>query len=238
MAQERTQVAPQRGPFWAGVRAALPLLLGITPYGIAFGLLGPTVGLSATATVAMSAIVFAGSSQFVALGLLQSGTGHLFIVLSTLVVNLRHLLYAGSIAPYFRRLSPPRKALASFLLADETYALAIAHFRRPGASPSAEFYLGLGLTVYLDWVLSTAAGLAVGGLVPDPTALGLDFALPATFIGLVVPQLRDRAAWATCAVSAAIALLARGLPGRLDILLATIVAATVGWGVETWRTRS
>ena len=238
MVHERPQTLSPRAPFWAGVRAGLPLWLGITPYGLAFGLLGPTVGLGATGTMAMSAIVFAGSSQFIALGLLQSGASSLLIVLTTLVVNLRHLLYAGSIAPYFRRLSPLGKALASFILADETYAVAIAHYQRPGASPAPEFYLGLGLIVYLDWVLSTAAGLAIGGLVPDATALGLDFALPATFIGLLVPQLRGRGAWATFVVSAAITLLARGLPGRLDILLAAVVTSTVGWGVGEWRSRS
>ena len=222
----------------AGARAAWPLWLGITPYGLAFGLLGPAVGLSAHGTLAMSLLVFAGSAQFIALGLLASGASYALIVLATLVVNLRHLLYAASLAPYLRRQSGRWKALLSFLLADETFAVTIAHFQKPQVTPTREFYLGAGLMVYLDWALSTAGGLALGGLVPDPVALGLDFALPATFIGLLVPQLRGRGAWVALGVSGLVALLASGLPGRLDILLATVVAATAGWGVEEWLSRS
>ena len=224
--------------FWAGVRAGLPLWLGITPYGVAFGLLGPTVGLGTHATVAMSLLVFAGSAQFIALGLLGSGASYALIVLTTLVVNLRHLLYAASLAPHLRQLSGAWKALVSFLLADETYAIVIDRFQAPGATADHGFYLGVGLIVYLDWALSTALGLTLGGLVPDPLALGLDFALPATFIGLLVPQLRSRGAWVALCVSGVVVLLGSGLPGRLDILLATIVATTAGWGVEAWLSRS
>jgi 4-azaleucine resistance transporter AzlC len=225
------------GGFLAGVRAALPLWLGITPYGLAFGLLGPTVGLGAHGTLAMSLLVFAGSAQFIALSLLGAGASYPLIVLTTLVVNLRHLLYGASLAPLMRSLTGRGQALASFLLTDETYAVAVDRGRREGTIEPA-FYLGAGLVVYLDWTLSTAAGLALGGVIPDATALGLDFALPATFIGLLVPQLRSRGAWVALAVSAAVTLAAGGLPGRLGVLLATIAAATAGWGVEEWRSHS
>lgn len=224
--------------FWAGVRAALPLWLGITPYGLAFGLLGRTVGLSGPATMAMSLLVFAGSAQFMALSLVGAGASGTLIVLTTLIINLRHLLYAASLGPYLGKLPERWKPAISFLLTDEAYAVAIDRFRQPGAVPTRLFYLGVGLAIYVDWNVSTAVGLALGGLVPDPAALGLDFALPATFIGLLVPQLRGRAAWATLAVAAAATLALTGLPGRLDILAAIILAATAGWGVETWLTRS
>lgn len=224
--------------FTSGLRAALPLWLGITPYGLAFGLLGRTVGLGAGATLAMSLFVFAGSAQFIALGLLAAGASYVLIVLTTLVVNLRHLLYAASLAPYLGKSSARWKPLLGFLLTDESYAVVIDRFQRPGVQPTRRFYLGAGLAVYVDWALSTALGLAAGGLLGDPGTLGLDFALPATFIGLLVPQLRSRAAWVTLVAAAGAALALSGLPGRLDVLAAILLAATAGWGAETWRTRS
>lgn len=222
----------------AGLRAALPLCVGITPYGLAFGLLGRTVGLGAGATLAMSLLVFAGSAQFVALGLLGTGASYALIVFTTLVVNLRHLLYAASLGPYLGKLSAFWKPIVSHLLTDEAYAVVIDHFRRPGVQPTRLFYLGVGLAVYVDWNASTALGLALGGLVPDPAALGLDFALPATFIGLLVPLMRTRPAWATLVVAGVAALALSGLPGHLDVLLAIVLAATAGWGVETCLKRS
>lgn len=232
-------LAARFGPdFWSGVRAALPLWLGVTPYGLAFGLLGRTVGLSEPATLAMSLLVFAGSSQFIALGLLGAGASYPLIVLTTLVINLRHLLYAASLGPYLGKVPERWKPAIGFLLTDEAYAVAIERFRRPGAVPSPLFYLGVSLAVYVDWNVSTALGLAIGGLVPDPAALGLDFALPATFIGLLAPLLRSRAAWATLAVAAVAVLALSSLPGRLDVLAAIIVAASAGWGVESWLKRS
>ncbi len=218
----------------SGARASLPLWLGIIPYGLAFGLLGPTVGLGARGTLAMSLLVFAGSAQFISLGLLGAGAGYPLIVLTTLVVNLRHLLYGASLAPSMRHFPAKWAALISFFLTDEAYAVIIG--RRDGAN--RHFYLGAGLAVYVGWALSTAVGLALGGFIPDATALGLDFALPATFIGLLVPQLRSRGAWVALAVSGAMVILARALPAGLDILLATIAAATAGWGVDEWRSRS
>lgn len=220
--------------FWSGVRAALPLWLGITPYGLAFGLLGRTVGLSDAATQAMSLLVFAGSAQFLALGLIGGGASYLLIVLTTLVINLRHLLYAASLGPCLGKLPERWKPAVAFLLTDEAYAVTIDRFRRPGAMPSRAFYLGVGLAMYTDWNVSTALGLALGSLVPDPAALGLDFALPATFIGLLAPQLHSRAAWATLVVAGVAVLALSSLPGRLDVLTAIILAATAGWGVETW----
>ena len=227
-----------RSPFFAGFRAALPLWLGITPFGLVVGLLGPAVGLSAPATAALSAFVFAGSAQFIALGLIGARASYALIVLTTLVVNLRHLLYGASLAPYLRSQPAGRKAVLSFFLTDEAYAVVIDHFRRPGVAPTVQYYLGVGLSLYLDWVASTVAGLAVGGLVPDPAALGLDFALPATFIALLAPQLKGWAAWVTFAVAGVTVLLAGGLPGRLGILLAIVVATTAGWGMEEWLSRS
>ncbi len=218
----------------SGFRAALPLWLGVTPFGLVVGLMGPAVGLSKAATLSLSLFVFAGSAQFIALGLLGAGASYPLIVLTTLIVNLRHLLYGASLAPHLRAVSSRGKAILSFFLADETYALAIAHYRRADAIPSPLYFLGVGLSLYLDWVLSTAIGLALGGLVPEPAALGLDFALPATFIALLVPQLKGRAPWAALTVAGAVVLLAGGLPGRLGILLAIVAGATAGWGLEQW----
>ena len=223
--------------FWAGARAAIPLCLGIAPYGVVVGLLGPGAGLGRAGTLATSLFVYAGSAQFLAIGLLRSGTAYALIVLTTGIVNLRHLLYSASMGQRFRGLSRHWRALLSYFLTDECYATLTLEFTRPGAEPSRHFWLGAGLALYLTWVLCTAAGLAIGGRVGDPSAWGLDFTLTATFVGLLALRLRGWAPLAAAIVACVLALVAYSLPGGLGTLLAIVVAATVGWRVEKWQSR-
>ena len=111
--------------FWGGARDIIPLIVGAIPFGIIFGTLATNNGLSPTAALAMSGFVFAGSSQFIAAGMVAANTSWLLIVLTTFVVNLRHLLYAVSLVPYIKHLPQRWKVPLAFLLTDEAYAIAI-----------------------------------------------------------------------------------------------------------------
>ncbi|MEA5463163.1 AzlC family ABC transporter permease [Leptothoe sp. PORK10 BA2] len=215
--------------FWAGARQTMPLIVGAIPFGIIFGTLAQSSGLSFAGAMGMSAIVFAGSSQFIALGLLAAGTPVGIIILTTWVVNLRHLLYAVSLVPYVKHLSQGWKLPLGFWLTDENFMVAIQRYRQDDPSPYKHwFQLGSALAMYINWLLCTLIGLTLGQQIPDAGAWGLDFAMVATFIGMTIPYLTSRPMVATVTVSGITALLARGMPHQLGLMVAAIAGILTG----------
>jgi len=223
-----------RSEFFAGLRAELPILLGVVPFGMIYGALAVGAGLPPEAALAMSSIVFAGSAQFVATQLFGAGTPWLVILLTTLVVNLRHMLYSASVAPYTRPLRPLWKWLLAYLLTDEAYAVTIVHYHQD-LDPAHKhwYFLGAGLTLWASWQASTAVGVFLRTRVEVPPNWGLDFTLAVTFIALVVPALRDRASVAAALSAGVVAVLAAGLPYRLGLMLAALTGIAVGMALET-----
>ncbi len=219
-----------RAEFWAGVRAQLPILLGTSPFGMIYGIIAYEASLPLSVALAMSLLVFAGSSQFIAAQLFASSAAGIVIVLTTFVVNLRHMLYSASVAPYLRHLAPGWKWLLAFLLTDEAYAVTITRFRQQpsdAAPASAQhwFMLGAGLTLWISWQISSAAGYLLGAQIP--ASWSLDFTLALTFIALLAPTLHDRPAVLSALVAGLVAVLARGWPYSLGLsagVLAGIVA--------------
>ena len=210
-----------------GFLALLPLWVAVAPFGALYAMQSRLAGLSYLETQAMSLFVFAGASQFTAVTLVYSGAGVLSIVLTTLIVNLRHLLLAASIAPYLERASLLQRALLAFQLTDESYALSIRRFQE--GTGSTAFLLGTNLSIYVCWQLSTALGYLVGEAVPDPARWGLDLIFPLTFLGLLMPLLRTRPAWAAAISAGMLALAGRALlPGYWYLLLAGIGGSLVG----------
>lgn len=219
--------------FLAGMRGIVPLVVGAIPFGILFGTLATSSGLSWAGALAMSVMVFAGSSQFIALGLLAAGTAPLLIILTTLVVNLRHLLYAVGLLPHVQHLSHPWKLLIGFWLTDEAFAAAIARYSQPDPSPYKQwYYLGAALLMYVNWQLCTLAGLLVGQMLPNVVGWGLDFAMIVTFIGMVVPYVVNRPMIATVTAAGLAALLAHGLPHQLGLMVAAAAGIAAGVGTE------
>ncbi len=221
----------KRAAFWAGVRAEAPILVGVFPFGLIYGALAREAGLAALPAQMMSSIVFAGSAQFVAAKLLREATPGAVIVLTIAVVNLRHLLYSASVAEYIRGLPMRWKILLSYLLTDEAYAATIVHYEAEGVTPAGHwFFLGAGLALWLTWQVSTALGVFAGASIP--ASWRLDFALPLTFIAMVVPGLRDLPviAAAVCAGAAALAFFA--LPYKLGLILAACVGIATGAMLE------
>ncbi len=229
--------APRRGELLRGAVDTLPLLLGAAPFGLIFGALAVPDGLGAPGALAMSALVFAGSAQFIALTLLAAQAGPLVIVLTTLVVNLRHALYAATLLPVVARLPLRWRALLAFWLTDETFA--VVH-RRYGAQaqqglPTAgakAYFLGSCLAMYLNWLAWTALGVWAGHGWPWLGRWGLEFAMVAAFTAMVAPLLRRRPALAAALSAAAIALLARGLPYKLGLMLAAVGGVLAGVVVD------
>jgi 4-azaleucine resistance transporter AzlC len=217
------------------VRDELPLLLGVVPFGMIYGVLALGAGLSPFPAQAMSSVIFAGSAQFMTAQLAGSATPWLVMVITVFVINLRHALYSASLAPYLRGLSPLWKGLLAYLLTDEAYAVTITRYLRGGDLGHAHWYFfGAGLTLWSSWQASTAVGIFLGTQLP--TGWMLDFSLALTFIALVVPRLKDRPAVLAALSAGLVALAAYGLPYKLGLILAALVGIVVGtWSEGQWQ---
>jgi len=217
--------------FWAGVRAELPLLIGVAPFGMIYGVLALSAGLAPFPAQMMASIVFAGSAQFITAQLVRDAVPGLVIVLTIAVVNLRHMLYSASVAPYVRNLPMRWKVLLSYLLTDEAYAVTILNYEKDETNPFGHwFFLGAGLTLWASWQISTAIGILLGTTLPE--SWPLDFALPITFIAIIMPALKDRPAIAASLSAGVVALLANGLPYKLGLMLAGLIGIAVGTWLE------
>lgn len=200
-----------------------PLWLGVVPFGLAYAVLARSAGLSLVETQALSLLVFAGSSQVSAVGLFGRGAGGPGIVFTTFLLNVRHVLYGlslGRTVPLTRR----ERLAAAFFLTDEAYGVSIARGAR-----TFPFVLGAELSLYLAWNLATLAGALLGGVIPDPERLGVDFVFPLAFLALLVPLLRRRVDVLVAIVAGALAwVLARSAPGGLPIVIAGVVGSLLG----------
>jgi 4-azaleucine resistance transporter AzlC len=219
-----------RSEFFAGCRGIIPLVVGAIPFGIIFGTLSDN--LSFGATLAMSAFVFAGSSQFIALGLLAAGTALPLIILTTFVVNLRHLLYAVSLVPYLQRSPQIWKLLLGFWLTDEAFMVAIARYHQADSSPYKHWYhFGAATFMYANWQLCTLIGLTIGQFIPDVRNWGLDFAMSVTFIGMIIPYLINQPLqpmFVAVLISGISSLFTHALPHQLGLMVASLLGITAG----------
>jgi 4-azaleucine resistance transporter AzlC len=223
-----------RSEFFSGVNDVLPILLGVIAFGLIYGVLAIDAGLSAGQTQAMSFIVFAGSSQFVMAQLFGFGTPALVIVSTALMLNLRHVLYSASVAPYLKALRPRWRWVLAYLLTDEAYAVTITHYHQDSHRKYKHwFFLGSGLTLWSTWQISTAAGIWLGAEIPANWSL--DFTVALTFIALVVPALEDWAGIAAALTAGVAAILLFQLPLNLGLIVASIIGILTGILVENRR---
>lgn len=224
-----------RSEFLAGVRAEAPILLGVAPFGMIYGALAVTAGLPSAAGQAMSSIVFAGSAQFIATQLFVAGAPVVVVLLTTFVVNLRHMLYSASVAPFLNHLPSRWKWLLAYLLTDEAYAVAITHYRTEGDPIDASdarhwFTLGAGLALWGSWQASTAAGIFLGSQVPPSWAL--DFTLALTFIALLIPAVTDLPALAAALSAGVVGVIGAGWPYQTGLVIAALTGITIGIALD------
>jgi 4-azaleucine resistance transporter AzlC len=214
--------------FAKGVRDLAPLLVGVVPFGLIYGVLARASGIPPLAAMAMSSVLFAGSSQFMLAQLYATGAPGFVMVATVALVNLRHALYSAWLAPHAAHLPRRWKAALAYLLTDEAYAATIRRYARAPAGENAHWHwLGAGLALWSSWQVATACGIVLGARLP--AGVPLDFALPLTFIAIVVPMIRSRAALATALAAAAIALAAAHLPYKLGLMLASLAGIAAGW---------
>jgi len=223
--------------FRRGLLATLPLAPGVVAFGLLYGVMARQVGFSPWQAWAMSLIVHAGSAQFTALGMWEA-TGAIPIVLTTLVINLRHLLMGASVAPHLRGLHPLWKALLALWMSDESYALAIAEYER--GQGSHRYFLGANVGIYLAWPTSGLLGALLSKAIPDPGRYGLDLVFPLAFLGLLTAFLKDRISLSVALGAGGLALLGADLlPGKWYVVVAGLLGSGLGLLLEkvkeAWR---
>jgi 4-azaleucine resistance transporter AzlC len=210
-----------------GVRRTMPLAVGDLAVGIVFGVAARHAGLSPIEAVLMSGLVSAGTSQFVALGMWAVPLPALGIILTTMLVNLRHVLMGAALHPWFARLPARKVCLSAFFLTDETFALTLREFaagQRDGA-----FMLGSGVLLVVTWFTGTWIGASAGQIIHDPAHWGLDFISIAALVAVLVGMWRDKSnliPWIAAGLVAAAA--ARLLPGNWYILVGGLAGSLVG----------
>ena len=222
--------------FKQGLIASWPICLGYIPIGMAFGVLAQQAGFPVWAVGMMSILVFAGSSQFICVAMVTSGAGALAIILTTLVVNLRHALMSSALAIHFKGVNRWFLSLFSYGITDESFAVNMAKFRE--AKWSRWSGLAVNQSANFVWLLSTISGCLVGQFIPQG-ALGLDYALTAMFLCLLVYQLHGPVYILTAIITAIISVFWYiFLPGESYIVGASICAATLGYLIKRRRRQS
>jgi len=216
-----------------GITAAWPICLGYAPIGLAFGVLAQKTGLSPGEIGLMSLLVFAGSAQFIAVSMLSGGAAAIPIILTTFTVNLRHLLMSSSLAVHLQRLNAGWLSLYAYGITDESFALNIARFREE--TWDWRRALVLNHTANLAWIASTVIGGYGGQFIPAG-AFGIDYALPAMFICLLVLQIRGGLYVVVAVIAGFLAVVFSLLfPGNAYIVAATVAAATIGVFMRNWK---
>lgn len=215
------------GELRAGAATIAPVLLGVVPFGLAAGAVTVEAGYGVPETLGHSLLIFAGASQIAAVSLLGDGAGVAVVVLTVLVINLRMLMYAASLAPHLAEVSMGRRLVGAYLLTDQAFAVSVDRFHRP-ATPDQRFwfYLGAAVTLWAPWQVSTVAGAVLGAAIPEGVPLG--FAVPLMFVALLVPTISDRPTLVAASTSAVVATAGAPLPSNLGMLLGAVVGIGVG----------
>ena len=216
--------------FAAGARACIPVVISVSTYGLVWGVLARSAGMSTLEVVLMSGLVFAGSAQFVALDLWTATPSSLPIgplIIAALIINLRYLLLTATVRPLLADRKVGWRAAWMFFVTDENWAITMLEMKKGGGSLA--FLLGGGVLTYVCWMATTITGHLIGAVIDDPVRYGLDFAFTATFLALLLGMWKTRAdllPWGVAALSAIIA--AKLIEGSWYILIGGIVGSLAG----------
>ena len=222
-----TSTLEQKQIIRQGASAAWPICLGYFPIGLALGVLAQKAGLPWWAVAMMSVLVFAGSAQFICVAMLAAGASTPAIVVTTFVVNLRHVLMSSALAVYLQRVNHAFLALYAYGVTDESFAVNLTRFRAGGWDRWRA--LTVNHLANAIWIMATICGALVGQFIPQG-ALGIDYALTGMFICLLVFQLQGRLYIVTGMLAAALSVAWYLLiPGDSYIVGASMSAATIGY---------
>jgi predicted branched-subunit amino acid permease len=203
------------------------MLLAVAPFGAVVGLAAVSSGLSFAEAVTLSAVVNAGSAQLAGLQLISQSGPVLVILATVFFVNLRYLMYSMALAPYLAGVPKRWRLVIAHVLFDQTFAFATQRYsHRPQAGHRVAYFMGLAVPLFVAWNSGSVVGAAVGAQVP--ASWGLDFAIPLTFLALLMPAVRDRPAALAAVTGGMVAYVGLGLPYNLGLILAALVGVVAG----------
>ncbi|MFD3326712.1 AzlC family ABC transporter permease [Streptomyces sp. NPDC058701] len=218
-----------------GALAAVPVIIGAVPFGLLFGALAEAQGLDVVNTMLMSLVVNSGSAQMIGLGMITSGAAWPLTVMTVLLINLRHVFYSAALSPYVRPMPVFWRAAIAFGMTDAVYALAAKRFGEPTPEQDNRrwYVLSNAAVIYLAWNLATLCGWIFGQTLADLSSWGLDFAVYASYIGLVVSSFTTRRALLIGLIAGAGGLLLSHLPYQSGLFLATLAGTAVAAFLES-----
>jgi predicted branched-subunit amino acid permease len=226
-----------REAFFHGVRTLIPLTPGVVPFGLITGVMAIEMGMSPGMSMGMTLLFYSGSAQLVALQLLQNGALPVTVVVTALIINLRFIMYSASLAPYLHHLPRRWTWPVSYLLSDQSYALCTLKFSSGELGRFApHFYAGTAVAMWLTWQLSVFAGVYLGASIPE--AWSLSFAVPLSFLALLVPGIRSAASLGAAVTGGLIAVSAVKLPYNLGLVTASIGGVIAGLLIENARRKT
>jgi len=203
------------------------VLLGIVPFGVITGVAMVASGIPPLVAMLMSLIVFAGASMVASAQLLASAAPAALIVLTTLIINLRFMMYSASLRVHFAGAPLRWRVAVAYLIADNVYGLLLSRFsEHPKDEGKLEYFMGAGIVVWAAWQVAVLGGILIGAGVP--ASWRLEFAAPLAFIAMTIPHLRDRAMIAAALAAGIAVIAAHGLPLRLNIVVAAAVGISAG----------
>ena len=213
---------PTHQDFLSGAQDALPILLGVVPFALICSVGAVNVGLTPFEATGMSIIVFAGASQLAVLQMMGDGALWVVMVLTAWVINLRFTMYSATLAPYLQDEPLHRKIPFVYILSDQAFVVTMIRFANQVPANPAWYYYGTAAAVWITWMISSIVGALLGTLVP--ASWGLDFAFPLSFMALMFAALKDRPTVIAALVGGITAVITKGLPYNLGL----IIAATLG----------
>ncbi len=220
-----------RTGFGDGARAVSPLLLAIVPFGLVLGVTAAATAVGGALGIATSSIIFAGAAQLVTVQLLEAGTSLFVVILTALVVNVRHLMYSAALAPHFSEFPRRSRIVLPYLLTDQAFALSSVRFETTDDPLYKRWYFaGAGLTLWVFWQMSTVVGVVLGAQIPD--SLGLSFAIPLVFLALLIPVVQTRPGLLAAVVGGLVAVAAYDAPYGLGLVIGALAGIAAGVSAE------
>jgi len=225
----------QKSGFLRGARAVSPILVGIVPFGLIFGVTASAADVPTWAAWASSFIVFAGAAQLAIVDILGSGGTAAIAILTAIVINARHLMYSADLGRYTASEPLGKKMSMAYVLTDQAYLIWKQEFPDPAvAAGYRRYYLGGALTLWVVWQISTTVGFFLGTAIP--ASWSLEFAIPLTFLALLILAVRDRPGVVAALAGGTVALAAISMPYNLGLMIGAIAGVSAGITSERWFT--
>ncbi|MEI4484713.1 AzlC family ABC transporter permease [Frigidibacter sp. MR17.14] len=225
--------AVPRSAFWQGFRESLPYVLTIVPFALLFGVVSMEAGLDLPQTMGMSILVIAGASQFAAVQMMAEHAPALIIIITALAVNLRMAMYSAALTPDLGKAKIWQRAVISYVMVDQCYALAAQEYQRRPARPVPEkvgYFFGSATAICPIWIVMTLVGALFGQAIP--AGFAIDFAVPVTFLAMIAPMLRSLPHLVAAFVAITVALLCAWMPHNAGLFPAAIAGMIAGAETE------